>query len=52
MKITDELRAQILHEDRSARSKKAAATLRKRFGKNYFKKLRAKGNKKLSTVSA
>jgi len=38
MNISEETRARIISEYRSERAKKAAATMRKRFGKDYFKK--------------
>jgi hypothetical protein len=45
MNISEET-PRILHDDRSARSKKAAATLRKRCGKDYFNRQGAKGGLK------
>jgi hypothetical protein len=43
MNISPETRAAIIKEHRSAAAKKAARTMRKKFGKDYFKKQGSKG---------
>jgi hypothetical protein len=52
MNISEEVREQVIREHRSEIAKRAAATLRKRRGVSYFKRLGKKGGSKPKRKSA